>query len=413
MIMDPAVVACPALALVLGLTVDLVAATPIAALDELGGWVLGELVAPMSAIIRIVGMALLSGLIALVFAIPYRWYARDRVPRKLAVLVGVSAIALWLNTVRTLSQYMNALDEPFTTAVALTNIGALIAGVGAAVVGSGLGDRLAVRSTTLVTRRSSDGEVGPIVSAVGRVIAVTLPETVGDIDGYDPVDPDVKRGLAGRTFLFPRGLTVPQLRDRLVERLREEHDVGHVDVDVAAAGTIEYLAVGSRVAGLGPTLAPGTLAIAVTADPPPHATPGDAVQLWRAGPSPERVATGELRATTGDVVTVVVDEADIERIEPAASYRLITLSAGSRPEREFASLLRAADETMGVIEIDEDSPLVGTTIEDLEVSIIAVTTPDGAVEGVPPRRHEIRAGEELYAIARPERFRRLHVAVDA
>lgn len=205
-----------------------------------------------------------------------------------------------------------------------------------------------------------------------------------------------------------KGLTVGELESSLKTRLTEDHDVGYVDVDLASDGTVEYFAVGRRVAGIAPTLPPKTAAVAVRADPPFSATPGDTVQLWRTTDGEtRRIGTAELRAAVGSVVTLATGETVAERIDPSAEYRLMTLSADSHPDREFAGMLRRGEETMGVVEVATGSPLVGTPIGALDVTIIAVRTVEGDVETIPERERPIEAGAQLFAIGRPDVLRRL------
>jgi hypothetical protein len=235
-----------------------------------------------------------------------------------------------------------------------------------------------------------------------------LPDEIDDIDGYDPVEEETRQALAGRKLDFPRGLTVTELESGLTARLKEGHDIGYVDVDLALDGTVEYFAVGRRVAGIGPTLPPKTAAVAVRADPPFSATPGDTVQIWDvADGQDERIGTAELRASVDSVVTLATDERVAERIDPTAEYRLMTLSADSHPDREFAAMLRRGEETMSVVEIGADSPFVGKPIGGLDATIIAVRTHGGAVETIPGRERSIGAGDDLFAIGRPDALRKL------
>jgi hypothetical protein len=125
---------------------------------------------------------------------------------------------------------------------------------------------------------------------------------------------------------------------------------------------------------------------------------------------PERVATGELRAATGDVVTLALDEVDAEAIDPRERYRLVTLPSEPRADREFASLLRRADETMGVVGLPAGSPLVGSTTGDLAVSVVAIRPDGGTVVAIPRRDRTLAAGDTVYAIARPEALRRLEAS---
>jgi hypothetical protein len=187
--------------------------------------------------------------------------------------------------------------------------------------------------------------------------------------------------------------------------VKSDHGVGYVDVDVTEDGEIGYFAVGSRAAGLGPTLAPGSAAVAVAADPPNDATAGDAVQLWR-DPEPKRVATGELRGVAGDAATIALDESDAERLAEEESYRLVTLPSEPQADREFASQLRNADETMAAIAIGAGSELDGSTVGDVDVVVAAVRPEDGSVQPIPPRAYAFDPGDLVYLVGRPDALRR-------
>ncbi|MFB6280529.1 MAG: TrkA C-terminal domain-containing protein [Haloferacaceae archaeon] len=338
----------------------------------------------------------------------YRWYARRRVPLGPALLFGIGVVAVYLNTVGLYGDVLAGGEGSlFTPAVILFNVGSLaIGGVGAA-VGRTVGDRLATDAFVALGARELDAEPGRLVRSVGRVAAVELPAEIEDMAGYDPVSPEVKADLAGRTLLVPRRLSGAERRDRLVTRLKEDHDVAHVDVELGPDGAVEYLAVGARVAGVGPTLAPGTVACTVRADPAAGASPGDVVQVWRSAPEPERVLTGELRATGPDAATVAVDAAEATALDASTAYRLLTLPAEPRADREFAAALRAADETMGVVAVAAGSPLDGRTVADADATVVAVGPADGAIEAIPPRDRTLVPGDTLYVVARPEELRRL------
>jgi len=369
----------------------------------------GRLTNEVAAIAQIVGLAVLAGILAGAVALIYRWYARERVQQGLPVLIGLAGVALYLNTSTALGQLITDSGTPLSTRVALFNIAAVVVATLTAVGGIRVGDRFGIILFSPATSQGFEGEVSRVVEAVGRVISVEIPEEIDDIVGYDPVPEETKGKLAGRTFLFPRRLTVADLENRLVTRLKADYGVGHVDIELAADGTVEYLAVGSRAAGIGPTLPPETAAVAVRADPAFAASAGDVVQVWRTDPM-ERVTTAELRGTAGDVVTLAVDAADTPKLDPDTRYRLITLPVETRADREFASLLRAAEETMALVEITEGSPLVGQPLGSVAVAVVALRAAAGGVEPLPGRERLLTAGDELYAVARPEELRKLESA---
>jgi hypothetical protein len=366
------------------------------------------------SVARVVAYALASTATAAAAAVVYRWYTRDRIPPGLTALLGVAVVSVYLNTVGMFGDIVGGDGGGlFELRTVVFNVVALGVALAATPVGRVVGDRVATDVFAVAGARELDVEVSRLVRTVGRVTAVTLPEEIDDIDGYDPVPEATKADLAGRTLLFPRRLTVAELRDRLATRLTEDHGVGRVDADLDDGGDVTRLAVGRRLAGVGPTLASGTCAVALRADPAPGATPGDVVQVWTAGEEatpPERVAVGELRATAGDVATVAVDESDASALSADRSYRLLTLPTRPRADRAFATLLRGADETMAVVDVDAGSDLAGGTLSAVGATVVAVRGPGGDVETLPSRDRTLAPGDALYVVARPDLLRRLEDA---
>jgi hypothetical protein len=352
-----------------------------------------------------------GGIVGLV----HRWYTGDRVSDGLSVLVGLSVVAVYLNTAGALGDVIGGDVDLLAVETAVFNTVTFFLAGGTAAAGGRLGDRIGAGLFAVSAGGAVDRDVSRIVRTVGRVTTVEIPVEIDDIDGYDPVDVAAKEKLAGRTLVFPRRLTVEDLRTRFVERLRTDYGVGHVDVEFADDATVEYLAVGGHEAGIGPTLPPGSAAVAVEADPPNNASPGDAVQVWTdpdpAGEGePKRVTNAELRGTAEDLVTLVVDEPDARRLETDRRYRLVTLPVEQRADREFAAQLRSAEETMSAVTVKEESALVGSSVNAVDVAVVAVRTTDGDVIAIPTRARAIGAGETIYAIGRPDRLRKLENA---
>jgi hypothetical protein len=361
-------------------------------------------------IVRVIGLALFAGGLTALLALAYRWYTRERLPVGLALLAGLGTVAVYLNTTAALGTVIGGSDGLLDLDVAVQNVATFALTSLVAVGGSRLGHRLAGVVSVASGTREFDAEVGRVVTAVGRAIAVELPEEIEDIEGYDPVPAETKAAIAGKTLLFPRRLTVGELRDRIVTRLKEDHGVGRVNLDLAADGTVSTLALGSRAAGIGPTLAPGTVATAIRADPPFSAGSGDVVQVWRGGDTPVRVATATVRAKQGEIVTIALDAADAGKLDTTERYRLVTLPAERRVDREFAGLLRAAEETFDVTTIGAGSSLVGIPVGALDTTAIAVRPAGGTIEAIPPRDRRLAAGDTVYVIAGPESIRRLEAA---
>lgn len=368
-------------------------------------------VAPAELASSILGLAVISGIAAAIASFAYRWWAKDRIQAGLAVLISLAIVAAYLNTTTALGEVLVGDTDALAVEAALTNIGTfLLAGL-TALAGRRVGDRLSIDFFAATGVSSLDAEVGELVSAVGRVTTVTLPDEIEDADGYDPVPDDVKAALAGRTLMFPRRLTVQALETRLRTRLKDEHDVGYVDVDLEPDGSVSYFAVGRRVAGIGPTLGLGDAAVAVPADPPSDASPGDVVQVWTVADDASFVTTAELRGVHEDVVTLVVDERDAETLAPTGIYRLVTMPAEPQPEREFVSLLRSVEESMVAVTVADDAAVIGDTVGSLPVAVLAVQSVDAPVDIIPSRERELAAGDTLYAVATPAETRKLEAAV--
>lgn len=363
----------------------------------------------VEAIAVLVGYAVISAATAGLASLVYRWYFTERIPKGVSALVGTAAVT-GLLTVAKLTAEETALLQ---LDIVVVNVGAIAVAVVASLLGWHLGDAVATNVFAVAGAKELEGEVSKVVRSVGRVTAVTLPETIDDMEEHDSVSADKKAAIAGKTLLFPRRLTVEELRDRLATRLKDDYGVGYVDVEFDEEGAVDYLAVGSRMAGIGPTLAPGTAVVAVEADPADGASPGDIVQVWTDAETPEQVVTAELRATADDVATLAVDAADASKLSPGRSYRLVTLPAEPQTDREFASLLRAAEETMGAVTVRAESTLVGQSVSDLGATVAAVRPRGGTVEAIPSRKRTLAAGDVLYVIARPEELRRLETAAQA
>jgi len=346
------------------------------------------------------GLVLAGALVAGAIGGVHRWYARTRVPDGLSILAGISVVAIGLNTQAVLTNVTGGSGEVDPNAV-LLNVATFLVATVAALLAGRAGDRVAQSVF------SDAPDARDIVRAVGRQTTVTLPESIEDMPDHDPVAPETRARLEGASFGFPRRLTVDELRSRLVERLTTDYEVGHVDVDLAADGAVEYLALGSRAAGIGPTLPPGQAAVAVRADPASGASPGDLVQVWD---PPERVVTGELRGVAGDVATLAVDDGDAAALDGETDYRLVTLPAQARVDREFAALFRAADETLAVAEVTEGGALAGRTVGSVAAAVVAIRGAEGSVETLPDSARTLVAGETLFLVARPDVLRKLDAA---
>ncbi|QCS44631.1 cation:proton antiporter regulatory subunit [Natrinema versiforme] len=361
----------------------------------------------IAALVSVLALSLLAFVVTTIVTLVFRVRTGNMFPEGATLIVGLGVVAVYLNTRLTLIQFISSRGEVVSPSEALLNISVFVAAGVASYGGRRLGD--AMGSSDRFTWKRLQPDLSPIVRATGRFITVTVPETVEDIEGYDPVDAETKRVIAGKSMDFPKGLTIEELHSQVIARLKEEHDIGYVDVDIGPDGAVTYLAVGQRAAGLGQTIPPNSVGVAVPTDPPFSASPGDTVQLWRTdGDETEtRLGTAELRASVGSVATLVIDEATAAEVDPTADHRLMTLSANSHPEREFAAMLRRKDETMSILEIATESPLIGESLGSLDVTVIAVRSADGETETIPDHHYRIEAGDDLFVLGSPEALRKL------
>jgi hypothetical protein len=363
-------------------------------------------IAPADAVVTVVSLTVLSGFVAVLVAFLHRLYSREPSPLALNVLAGLGAVAFWLNTAGALAGYSQDGATLVATETVVVNLASLGASALSALYAGRIGDRAGVRLTNLP---EYNGEVARLVRSAGRNVTVRLPdsERIRDVDGYDPVADATKEELAGDEYVFPRGMTVEELRSRVADRIKRHGDVGYVDLELDDSGNVEHLGLGRTVSGLGPTLAPGTCAVAVRADPAYASSAGDTVRLYaEKDEGVERVADAELRGAVDDTVTLAVDRRDARSLDPDATYRLATLPSEKLPEREFAATLRSADETVAITEVRDDSPLVDARLDSFGVSVVALER-DGDVVAVPDKTDTVEPGDVLYVVGRPDDLRRL------
>ena len=358
----------------------------------------------LTVLYRLIGLALLAAFVAGAVSFFFRWRTQSQLPEGPALLLGLGAVTLYLNTNIVLIQFLGADGEVLTSNAIAANLLIFAASTITAAAGWQVGDRFGKSERF---RSSFNPSLSPLVRATGRTLTVELPDTIEDIAGYEPVANAQKDALAGQSYSFPRRMTVEALAKEVETRIRTDYDVAHVDIEVTVDGEINYLAVGGQATGIGPTLPPGTIATAIRADPAFSASPGDTVQLWN---EEKRVGTAELRATAGETVTVAGRESLITKLDPERNYRLMTLPAEERVDRLFAGMLRRSVETMSVVTVQDESTLHGMTIGALGLPVVAVTNADGQTTSIPQRERVIAAGDKLSVLGHPTTLRRVETA---
>jgi len=88
----------------------------------------------------------------------------------------------------------------------------------------------------------------------------------------------------------------------------------------------------------------------------------------------------------------------------------VTLPAEPQADREFASLLRNADETMASVAVGAGSDLDGSTVGDVDTVVAAVRPAEGSVQPIPARARTFGAGDLVYLVGRPDAIRRFEAA---
>lgn len=355
---------------------------------------------------RLVALVLLAGVVALLASFVYRWYIHDELPQGVGILLGAAAIALVLNTTASLGESIGGTTDLLDSQAAMFTILAFVFGGFSSELGRYVGDRAGHRFAPGWALGGIDTEVVSFVKGGGRTVRVTLPETIEDIDGYDPVRSDIKEDLAGETMTFPGRLTYQELHDAFVARLQGELGIGKVDVEFSDTGEVLYLGVGRGEAGLGHALPPGQVATAIRADPAYSATPGDQVRIWQTDPEPQRLFTGEVRGIAGDIVTVAVEEEHVDRLRDEGGYRLVTLSRAIQADREFATILRRANDSVVETTVADGSSVIGKRPDEFEIKALVVRSQDGQQLAPPPRDRPFAVGDEVIAMGRPDRLRR-------
>lgn len=360
--------------------------------------------------IRLGSLVLLAGVITLVTAAVYRWYVREELPQGVGLLFGATGIAIVLNTTATLGQSIGGTTDLLDSQAAAFTVLAFVLGGFASEAGRHVGDRIGDRIAPAWSTGGLDREVVSYVRGGGRAVRVAIPDEIHDIDGFDPVRADVREELAGEVLTFPGRMTHQELHDAFVTRLQHEYGIGKVDAEFDESGTLTYLAIGRGEAGIGHSLPPGQVAIAVRADPAYSASPGDRVRVWRTEPEPTRIAVGELRGISGDVVTIAIEEDDHERLIEETGYRLATLPSSLQAGREFASILRRSNDSIAEVTVADGADAVGRTPPAFDVDVLSVDPNNGETLALPPRDRPLAAGDLVTAMGRPDALRRFAAA---
>ncbi len=283
-------------------------------------------------------------------------------------------------------------------------------------------------------RLSSD-----VIERVGRFgrVRVRPVGDVGDIEGYPPLSDEIRSPLREGEWTFPADLPIGELESRLEDRLRTEHDLADVSVEIDTGGKATIRAAppegalsrrlpGNRRAVSFDTLVPTGLArgdeIALDlGDDEVVGTVLSAKTDAEASDDESDVTESVSRAptTTGGEgrVTIAVRKADASDLIDGDPEKLRVRSRETRSEFELVHLFRQAGKRWEKLQIRAGSELDGVTLGSLAVR----DTHDVAVLGIeqtsdwtiaPSGTTVLSAGDELYVVGARNSLRRFAEVVE-
>jgi len=110
----------------------------------------------LDVVAQMAGLVVLSGAVAALAAFLYRWYVREAIPRGLSLLVGLSGVAIYLNTSRALGQVIGGSATGRTSDAEVT----LVDSVGTAIE--------TVSAAYMLYRKAVEQDLGTTVRNVPR-----------------------------------------------------------------------------------------------------------------------------------------------------------------------------------------------------------------------------------------------------
>ncbi|THE66036.1 hypothetical protein D8Y22_03685 [Salinadaptatus halalkaliphilus] len=364
-------------------------------IDVVALWELARTVA-----IGTVGSGLLAAIVGGFVAGWYRSRTKRAPPAGTVPMIGLAAVTgYWLVVAATTGSIVPGapLEHQLSAGMLLATVA--VAGV-AGTVGGRFVDRLACQVGE-IPRLEADGEPAAAVRDARLAVSLELPATIDDAEGYRPVDESTTRRLSGTTIELPHALSIDERRDRIERQLTADYDIDYTDVTMAEDGTVDRVLVGRHAPGLGTTVPPKTVGVAIRAECPSEASLGDSVEIWSTAAGGRLLATGTLRATDGSIATVVVDADRTPALADDERYRLVTRPAGPTGGYEFASTLHALEATVSTITVEPDGDLVGEFVGWLPGRVLVIDRDDDLL-AVPETNEPLRAGDTCWVLAHPD-----------
>jgi hypothetical protein len=300
-------------------------------------------------------------------------------------------------------------------------------------------------------------DVVELVGGRGQV-RVQVTGEVTDMEGYPPLQDDVRAGIRDGEWTFPADLPIGELETRFADRLRTEFDCAEATVNIDERGRAT-VAAAPPLAGLSKRIPDGHRAVSVDALLPTGLARGDRVTVLagdaavdgtvisaRTGTKPATGATAstatggergdaappaaqdgdrDLRTDGGEAETVTAapraptttggdgrltmavpreDAAALLRVDRG---RVVVRARGTRREFELVSLLRRAGKSVRRLTVRESGTLDGTTLgaasvrETHGVAVLAVRGPGGWTFA-PRGSATLAPGDELFVVGTRE-----------
>lgn len=232
-----------------------------------------------------------------------------------------------------------------------------------------------------------DGKGYVTISGVGDV---------RDVDGYSPLQADLRAELADQTWQLPADIPIVEMETRLEDRLGSEYDLPAVDVSVDARGTAT-IAAAPPSRNLAGNIPDGWRAVSVETLLPTGLSVGDEVTVT-AG---EETVDGVVLGTTDDVAgeqydgaapqapatggrglaTVAVPTIDASTLLESEALTLSVKPSGARDEfRAFSLLVRAGHSVRKLVLDDRTRDELRATDEPVEVLALRAADGDGAAD---------------------------------
>jgi len=223
-------------------------------------------------------------------------------------------------------------------------------------------------------------------------VNITAVGDIRDIDGYAPMQADLRSELASQSWQLPADIPIAEMESRLEDRLRSTYDLPAVSVSVDARGTAT-IAAAPPSRNLAATIDDGWRAISVETLLPTGLSPGDEVVVTAGGNEVDGVVLGTADSADDDTPDPVTDGATGGRGLATVAVPTISASAllqsddvllavqpsGTRDEfRAFSLLVRAGYSIRKVLLDDSTRAAIEQSDEPME--LLAVRAPDSGEE---------------------------------